>query len=555
MVNTEGLFEGLTGYLSYGKYSDCMDAERGILRMGNYLNVGNAGFAAVRKGVYVDKTGMIAFINSTLGTKAKLTCVSRPRRFGKSFAAQMLCAYYDKSCNSRKLFEGLNISEDASFEKYLNRYNVIYLDITLFIARAKNIKDVVRNINDAVMMEAEEEFDSTPGGADLVETLVCAAKAAGEKFIMIIDEWDALFREVKDDIKLQKEYITFLRGLFKSSWTDAVFDAVYITGILPIKKYGTQSAMTDFKEYTMLAPKKLAEYVGFTEPEVRSLCEKYGMDFERARRWYDGYSFSRIKSVYSPNSVIEAMENEEFGNYWTQSETYESLRFYIEMNEDGLKEAIVQMLGGARIKIDAATFQNDMTTIKSRDDVFTLLVHLGYLAYDIDSKSVYIPNEEVREEFVRAVTTGKHTEIAKLIRSSDYLLEETLHKNEEAVALAIEEAHKAGTAPTFYNNEQALRSVIRVAYISCIDEFLKIDELPSGKGYADVVFFPKKFSLMPLLLIELKWNKTEEGAIRQIKNNDYPQALENYGGDILLVGINYDVKSKKHTCRIEEYKK
>lgn len=523
--------------------------------MGNYLNVGNAGFAAVRKGVYVDKTNMIAFINGTLGTKGKLTCVSRPRRFGKSFAAQMLCAYYDKSCDSRKLFEDLNISRDVSFEKYLNKYNVIYLDITLFIARAKSIKDVVKNINDAVMAEVVEESGGILKGADLVETLVCAAKAAGEKFIMVIDEWDALFREVKNDIALQKEYITFLRSLFKSSWTDVIFDAVYITGILPIKKYGTQSAMTDFKEYTMLAPKKLAEFVGFTETEVRELCTKYNMDFEKARRWYDGYSFSRIKSVYSPNSVIEAMENEEFGNYWTQSETYESLRFYIEMNEDGLKEAIIQMLGGARIRIDAATFQNDMTTIRNRDDVFTLLVHLGYLAYDIDSKSVYIPNEEVREEFVRVVTTGKYTEIAKLIRNSDHLLEETLNKNEEAVAMAIEEAHKAGTAPTFYNNEQALRSVIRVAYITCMDEFLKIDELPSGQGYADVVFFPKKFSTMPLLLIELKWNKTEEGAIMQIKNKDYPLALKNYGGDILLVGINYDIKSKKHTCRIEEYKK
>lgn len=523
--------------------------------MGNYLNIGNAGFAAVRKGVYVDKTGMIAFINSTLGTKAKLTCVSRPRRFGKSFAAQMLCAYYDKSCDSRKLFEDLNISENASFEKYLNQYNVIYLDITLFIARAKDVKDIVKNINDAVMAEVAEEFDGIPKGTDLVETLLCAAKTSGEKFIMVIDEWDALFREVKDDIVLQKEYITFLRSLFKSSWTDVIFDAAYITGILPIKKYGTQSAMTDFKEYTMLAPKKLAEYVGFTESEVRSLCEKYGMDFEGVRKWYDGYSFSRIKSVYSPNSVIEAMENEEFGNYWTQSETYESLRFYIEMNEDGLKEAIVQMLGGARIKIDAATFQNDMTTIRSRDDVFTLLVHLGYFAYDIDSKSVYIPNEEVREEFVRAVTTGRHTEIARLIQNSDRLLEETLHRNEEAVALAVGEAHKAGTAPTFYNNEQALRSVIRVAYISCVDEFFKIEELPSGMGYADIVFIPKKFSAMPLLLVELKWNKSDEGAISQIKNNDYPQALKEHGGDILLVGINYDTKSKKHTCRIEEYKK
>lgn len=313
--------------------------------------------------------------------------------------------------------------------------------------------------------------------------------------------------------------------------------------------------MTDFREYTMLAPKRLAEYVGFTESEVQMLCGRYGMDFEEARRWYDGYSFRRVKSVYSPSSVIEAVRNEEFGNYWTQSETYESLKLYIEMDEDGLKESIVQMIGGMRVKIDAGTFQNDLTTLKCRDDVLTLLVHLGYLAYDADNRMVYIPNEEVREEFIRAVTTGKHTEVAKLIRNSDHLLEATLNKDEEAVAAAMDEAHTAATAPTFYNNEQALRSVIRMSYISCLDEFLKIEELPSGHGYADVVFFPRKTSSLPLLLIELKWDRTEYGAIAQIKNKDYPQALKEYGGNLLLVGINYNPKTRKHSCKIESFRK
>lgn len=523
--------------------------------MGKYLNVGNSGFEAVIKGQYVDKTGMISHINSTLGTKDKLICMSRPRRFGKSFAAQMLLAYYDKSCDSEHLFKGLKIAADSSFKKYLNKYTVIYLDITLFISRATDIKNVIRNINDEVMEELRTVFKDAEKGTDLIETLVHVAKSTGEKFIMIIDEWDALFREAKNDTELQREYIVFLRSLFKSIWTDIVFDGAYLTGILPIKKYGTQSAMTDFTEYTMLAPKKLAEYVGFTEAEVRELCEQSGMDFEEMKRWYDGYSFSRIKSVYNPNSVMEAIKSEEFGSYWTQTETYATLQFYIDLDEDGLKQAIIQMIGGASVKIDSGSFQNDMTTIKSRDDVLTLLVHLGYLAYHSDSKSVYIPNEEVREEFVRAVTAGKHTETAKLIRNSEHLLEATLNMDEDAVAAAVEEAHKAGTAPTFYNNEQALRSVIRIAYISCVDEFIRIDELPSGHGYADVVFFPKRNSSKPLMLIELKWNKTEEGAIGQIRNKDYPQVLKDYGGKMLLVGINYDPKSKKHTCKIETYLK
>lgn len=382
--------------------------------MGNYLNVGNAGFETIRKGIYVDKTEMISFINHTLGTTDKLTCVSRPRRFGKSFAAKMLCAYYDKSCDSHALFDGLAISKDETYEKYLNKYDVIYLDITEFTSDAfiKNeMQDVVINLENKVIDELSAAYPNIERQESLPNMLYNIADVRGCRFIFIIDEWDALFRENQEDTRLQESYIKLLRGLFKNSGkTDKMIEAAYMTGILPIKKYGTQSAMTDFREYTMLAPRKLESYVGFTEKEVEGLCEKYHMKFAEMQKWYDGYSFSKVKSIYSPNSVIEAIKNEEISNYWTQSETYESLKIYIEMDEDGLKEAVIQMLGGSKIKIDAATFQNDMTTIKCRDDVLTLLIHLGYLAYDTENKSAYIPNEEVREEFIRALTTGKKVE-------------------------------------------------------------------------------------------------------------------------------------------------
>jgi hypothetical protein len=524
--------------------------------MGQYLNVGNAGFQSVKKGLYVDKTGMIAYINSTLGTMRKLTCVSRPRRFGKSYAAKMLCAYYDRSCDSRELFQDCKIAKDPSFEKHLNQYDVLYLDITWFISNVTEIKDTVAEMQRDVIRDLHENYPDIAEEKSLPKMLAKIAEVTGKKFIIIIDEWDALFREAKDDYALQEEYIQLLRGLFKSSGqTDKMIEAAYITGILPIKKYGTQSAMTDFKEYTMLAPQKLAEYVGFTEGEVKELCETHNMDFAEVKRWYDGYSFSKLQSVYSPNSVIEAINNEELGNYWTQSETYESLKVYIDMDEDGLKEAIVQMLGGARCKIDTGTFQNDMTNIKRKDDVLTLLVHLGYLAYHAESQSVYIPNEEVRREFIRAVTAGKHREVARLIQNSDQLLKDTLSMNTEAVASAIEKAHSAGISPLFYNDEQALRSIIRFAYISCADEFLRIEELPAGNGYADVVYLPKKGSELPIMVIELKYNQSAEGAIAQIKSKNYPQVLDGFGSEILLIGINYDKKSKKHSCCIEKYKR
>ncbi len=524
--------------------------------MGQYLNVGNDGFQAIRKELYVDKTGLISFINGTLGTMRKLTCVSRPRRFGKSYAAKMLCAYYDKSCDSGKLFEGLKITKDSSYEKYLNRYDVIYLDITRFIFELhSDMKNMVPYIQKQVIQELVREYPliERQDEDSLVTILFKVREATGNKFIFIIDEWDALFREAERDEAVQKEYIQLLRGLFKSPVTDKIIESVYMTGILPIKKYGTHSAMTDFVEYSMLDQGELEEYVGFTEQEVRGLCRKCDMDYMEMKRWYDGYSFSGIKSVYNPNSVVNAIRKRKIGSYWTKTETYESLRIYIDMDMDGLKESVAQLTGGVHCSIDTAAFQNDMTSIQSRDDVLTLLVHLGYLAYDEEAETVSIPNEEIRLEFIRAIKNSKRNELVSLIRESDLLLKHTLNMDGEKVAAAIEKIHSAQTAPLFYNNEQALRSVIRFAYISCIGEYKEIQELPSGTGYADVVYLPKKHSPMPILLIELKWNKTADGAISQIKEKKYPQVFEGYGSDILLVGINYDAESKKHECMIERY--
>ncbi|MDO4555755.1 MAG: AAA family ATPase [Lachnospiraceae bacterium] len=521
--------------------------------MGNYLNIGNHGFASMRRGIYVDKTEMIAFVNSTLGTKDKLTCVSRPRRFGKSFAAQMLGAYYDKSCDSKELFSDLKIAAEDSFKRHLNKYNVISLDMTLMISNTEKKENIINNIEKKVISEIIRTYPDVTPEDSLIETLANVSTDTQEQFIVIIDEWDALFREAKDDIKLQEEYMKWLRGMFKSTLTDKAILGAYMTGILPIKKYGTQSAVSDFKEYTMLTPKKLEKYVGFCEDEVKALCEQYSINFTEMKRWYDGYSFHRIKSVYNPNSVMEAIKNEEFLSYWARTESYESLKIYIELNEDGLKEAIVQMMGGAHIPVDVETFRNDMTNIKRKDDVITLLIHLGYLAYDQTAKTAYIPNEEVRQEFVRAVVTGKHKEIAKLIEESDYLLEKTINMEEKTVAEIIEKAHSAGVSPLFYNNEQALRSVIRFAYISCMDDYQEIQELPTGTGYADVVFVPKKHTSKPAMIIELKWNKSVHSAIQQIKDRNYPQILQGFTDEILLVGINYDEKTKKHSCLIEKF--
>ncbi len=305
----------------------------------------------------------------------------------------------------------------------------------------------------------------------------------------------------------------------------------------------------------MIDPGEFAEYTGFTEDEVKILCKKYGRDFEKAKQWYNGYSFSNTKAIYNPNSIMQCMTSSKYQNYWTRTESYESLKSYIDMDFEGIKQDLIQMIGGEECKVDTNSFQNDFISLKTKNDVFTLLIHLGYLAFNSENNTVHIPNNEIREEFVLAVKDGSRKEIAKLISSSEELIEFTLEEKSDKVASLIEKVHSQATSPTFYNNKQALRSTIRFAYIAVLDDYVEIQELPSGKGYADIVYIPKKTSDKPALIIELKWNKSSEGALNQIKQNNYPEIVKQLSGDVLLFGINYDERTKNHKCNIEKLKK
>ncbi len=523
--------------------------------MGLYLNPGNNAFRQIRNGIYVDKTDMIEFINSVIETPSKLICFSRPRRFGKSFAAKMLCAYYDKSCDSRELFQGLKISKKKSFEENLNKFDVIYLDITRFISRSKSKgTNVVADIQSAVIEELKESFPGCIDEAEsyLPDALYAVKKETGNKFVIIIDEWDAIFREAKDDDALQKEYVQLLRGLFKGGTaTDETIAAAYMTGILPIKKYGTESALTDFQEFTMVNPAKMAKYVGFTEAEVKKLCRKYHMDFESMQTWYDGYSFNKLQHVYSPNSVIRAIQNEEFQNYWTASETYESLKKYIEMDFDGLKSAIVRMLGGETVRVKISTFQNDMTSFKSKDDVLTLLIHLGYLAYDSKTQKATIPNLEVAGAFGDAVSGSGWAYVATAIQESDDLLDATIAGDCDKVADVLEKTQEGVASVLEYNNEASLSAAIMLAYYTSRRYYEIIHELPTGKGFADLAFFPRRDTEYPAMIVELKYDKDADTAIRQIKEKRYEGRLKEYFGNLLMVGINYEKETKQHSCVIE----
>ena len=524
--------------------------------MGRYINPGFYGFREIVEDDYIDKTGMIEIINNSIGKKHKLFCISRPRRFGKTYAANMLCAYYDCSVDSHELFDGFEISKTANYEEHINKYNVIYLDMSEFISSIerenRDYTKLTEDISTALLNDLYSVYKDMPIDKSLTEALEIYSEYTKRNYIFIIDEWDSVIRET--DTITQQKYLSMLRELFKSSrFTPKYIAAAYMTGILPIKKVKSQSAISDFNEYTAINPGKFARYIGFDENDIKFICEKYRMDFDKMKWWYDGYTFGNVSNIYNPYSVMNAVEYEKFASYWRKSSAVDSLTEYIDMNYDGLQQDIIRLVKDEEISVDTSDYQNDFKNFVTKDDVLTLLIHLGYLTYNSDTGLAHIPNEEIRSEFRSMLRRAKNPKLIALVSDSNKILEDTLAENAVSIGNAIDKLCGTNYAPQYYNNEQALRSIIKLAYLTAVDRYFRVEELPSGKGLADIVYIPQRYSEYPAMVIEMKWNKSAESAIEQIKNNNYPAVLQNYGGDILLVGINYSDKEKKHNCIIERF--
>lgn len=527
--------------------------------MGTYVNPGNQAFAEIDDNDYVDKTGLISLINKTIGKKNKLTCISRPRRFGKSWAAKMLTAYFDCSCDSHALFDRKRIARTKDYQTYLNRFNVICLDISGFVSAVKedngSLRDVPGIIKKAIWKDLTEAGYKPNADDSLNDFLLrCCNIDNGKQFVFIIDEWDAMIREAKDDPDAQEAYLNLLRGWFKNSnFTPKAVAAAYMTGILPIKKDGTQSAISDFKEYSILHPGQYAKFTGFVENEVKRICKKYKMPFEDVKNWYDGYKLAGQTSIYNPYSVMNAVEKKDCESFWGKTSATEGLTDYIKMDFEGLQETVANLIAGSEVEVNTNAFQNDLERFGSKDDVLTLLVHLGYLTYDAERKAVRIPNEEVRREFGNFLAqddVGKHW--MRLIKRSNKILKCTINGKSDEVAKALQEIREEQYAPQYYNNEQSLRAVIKYAFLSALGKYVKVEEVPGGKGIADVIFIPTALAKLPAMIVELKWNKTSGGAIEQIKKKKYFSVLKPFEGNIILCGINYDEKTGKHTCKIEK---
>ena len=520
--------------------------------MGTYINIGNAGFQSVINGEYVDKSGLIAIVNSTLFTERRFSCVSRSRRFGKSLAAKMLNAYYDQSCDSRALFADLEIANDPSFEKHLNKYPVIFLDLTNFTTRFKD-DSIMQHVQKELIDDVHKAFPDIPvmDDDDLMAYLIRVTDSTQQPFIFIIDEWDAICREFRPDTYVMDDFVNWLRRMFKGSNSPQVFAGVYMTGILPIKKYKTESALNNFIEYSMVEPVDMASYFGFTKDEVKSLAEKHRMDFDELEKWYDGYQIGDERSIFNPNSVMQALRSRRCRSFWAATGAYDAVAHYISMNYDGLKDAVISMLAEERCKVNPTKFQNDMSIIRSKDDVFTVLIHLGYLSYNWQKNECYIPNKEVAGEMVNAVEASNWTHVMNALNASEQLLQATLRGDEVAVAHGVDAAHDENTSILSYNDENSLACVLSIAYYYASNDYIIHRELATGKGFADLVLIPRKNVDSPAIVIELKYDKAVDTAIEQIKRKQYPAKILQYTDNLLLVGISYNRESKQHSCCIE----
>ena len=444
--------------------------------MGTYFNPSNESFTCDKNSkIYIDKTGLLQYLNDVIGTNGKCIAVSHARRFGKSHAAGMIDAYYSRGCDSFELFKDTEIATKENFRKYMNQYNVIHLDISSVWDFHK--EDLIESIHQRVCEDLKKVYtDTLDYDKDLYLLLHEIYDRTKIPFVIIIDEWDCVIRNSGDE-ELVHKYLQFLHSLFKSEESKVFLALAYITGILPIKKIKDESALNNFDEYTM--------------------------------------------------------------------------------NYEGLKDDVLTMLSGGKVPVDTETFENDLFEITSKDEALTALIHLGYLAYDAEEGSAYIPNYEVAKTYQAALNKGSWKEIAKSISKCDELLRATIAKDADKVAELIELAHDTYTSILKYNDENSLSCVLTMAYFTAPAYYNIVREFPSGKGFADLVFLPRaNAGKRPAMVVELKYNQSADTAIKQIKEKRYQGALAGFGDRILLVGVNYDAEGedkKKHTCVIEEW--
>lgn len=511
---------------------------------------------------FVDKSELIAELIEALGKKNRYFCITRPRRFGKSVMANMVGAFFGNAADAGGLFENLRIAENRSYNLHLNCHHVIYIDFSRMPENCDSYQDYILRIIHGLKEELLEEYaalelDSAKAVWDILQIIF---ERTGQRFVFVMDEWDAVFHKSFIRSEDREQYLGFLKDLLK----DQIYvELAYMTGVLPVAKYSSGSELNMFLEYDMVTKKKFSEYFGFLEAEVDQLFLKYQEETgkpeitrEELRSWYDGYCTASGEKIYNPRSIVCALTDNELSNYWTSSGPYDEIFYYIRNNIEDVRDDLVLMTAGERIPIKLQGYAATGTELKTKNEIYSAMVVYGLLTYD--EGAVFVPNKELMDKYNELLLTNDSLGyIYNLARESEKMLAATLDGDTETMAEILKFAHDT-EAPIFsYSNEAELSAVVNLVYLAARDKYRIEREDKAGKGYADFIFYPNNRAA-DCIILELKVDSTPKKAIQQIKDRNYILRFagklgekKRYTGKVLAVGISYNKKTKEHNCEIE----
>ncbi len=495
---------------------------------------------------FVDKSELIEKMNELVGTSSQYVCITRPRRFGKTINAMMLASYYSKKANFRELFDRLEISKSETYLEHLNKHNVVYITFNSNSSDLKTYSDYIEFYKSRLIQDIIEFYPDVKKENTISEMFKEILDKTGEEFIFIIDEWDYIFNNNLFSEDDRKDFLRFLEDLLKDK---PYVELAYMTGVLPIAKYSSGSALNMFREYNILNDKIYCKYFGFTLEETRKLCEKQEeVTFEELKSWYDGHKTCSGIDIFNPRSVVYALNDGTCQNYWTNTGPMDEILYYINNDIEEIKNDIVQMVAGIPVEIHLEGYSAEQIDLDTRDEILSAMTVYGFLSYH--DETLTIPNKELRIKFDEALEDESMGAISSLVLQSDEMLNATLSKDTETMERIIQEAHDINIPIIKYNDENSLACVIALVYLNARTKYKIIREMPAGIGFADFIFYPNNKS-KPAFIIELKKDSTPEEALKQIKEKRYALALKDYTGQKLAIGIVYDSKNKSHKVKIE----
>lgn len=538
--------------------------------MGVYLN-SRAAYTLYKseteKRYFVDKSGMLEELFPLVRTGNNHICITRPRRFGKTVAANMIASFFSRAVDAQDIFQSLQIADARDYAAYRNRFPVIHISFDeLGGGRCASFVQYMERIEKRLIRDLRQEFpdvviDEAENAVDVLLELYARDDAA--RFIFVLDEWDFIFHQSFVTEKDKREYLTFLRNLLKDR---PYVLLAYMTGILPIAKYSSGSELNMFSEFTLATEERFSSYFGFTEKEVDLLFERYHGQKEEPERvtrsglkdWYDGYQTKAGERLYNPRSVVLSLSNNNLRNYWTSSGPYDEIFSYVKNNVDAVRDDLALMAGGGSVKVTVREYAATARELRTKEEIFSAMVVYGFLSYE--NGMVSIPNRELMEQFADMLKKeGSLGYVHRLAVASEKMLRATLEGDTGTMEEILELVHDTETPILSYNHEAELSAIVNLVYLSARDCYRVEREEKAGKGFVDFIFYPEVAPATDGIILELKAGHSPEEAIAQIKEKNYMlrftgDEVQRKGGPgrVLLVGIGYDKKKKKHRCRIEE---